>query len=33
MPSEKITLIIRRVQCNFCSSTHALLPSTIVPYS
>lgn len=29
----KIPLRIRRVQCNLCNATHALLPSGIVPYS
>ena len=29
----KIPLTIRRVQCSLCKVTHALLPSTIVPYS
>lgn len=29
----KIPLQIRRVQCNFCNATHALMLSGIVPYS
>lgn len=29
----KIHLLIRRVQCDICCTTHALLPSGIVPYS
>ena len=29
----KIPLLIRRVQCDICCTTHALLPSGIVPYS
>lgn len=29
----KLPLLIRRVQCNLCHATHALLPSSIVPYS
>lgn len=32
-PAGKIPLIIRRVQCSLCSATHALHPSSIVPYS
>lgn len=29
----KVTLSVRGVQCTFCSTTHALLLSSIVPYS
>lgn len=29
----KIALLIKRVKCSFCGKTHAILPSTIVPYS
>lgn len=29
----KVSLSVRRVQCSFCSTTHALLLSGIVPYS
>ena len=32
-PMGKIALVIRRVQCSLCGASHALLPSTIVPYS
>ena len=28
-----LSLVIQRVKCNFCSKTHALIPSLIVPYS
>lgn len=31
--SNKVTLKIQRVLCTNCNSTHALLPSFIVPYS
>lgn len=29
----KIPLAVRRLQCSLCNTTHALLPSDIVPYS
>ena len=32
-PGERSHWTIRRVQCSLCKVTHALLPSTIVPYS
>ena len=32
-PAGKITLLIKRIRCSFCGKTHAILPSTIVPYS
>lgn len=32
-PMGKISFAIRRVQCGLCRATHALLPSSIVPYS
>ena len=33
LPKEKITLVILRVICKKCNTTHAILPSFIVPYS
>lgn len=30
---RKLPLLIRRVRCSICHATHALLPSSIVPYS
>ncbi len=33
VPSGKIHFRICRVKCAFCGKTHALLPSSIVPYS
>ena len=33
LPEEKITLVILRVICGKCDTTHAILPSFIVPYS
>lgn len=32
-PMGKTSIAIRRVRCGLCRATHALLPSTIVPYS
>ncbi len=29
----KVALVVRRVQCTFCNTTHSLFPSGIVPYS
>ena len=33
LPEEKIILVILRVICKKCNTTHAILPSFIVPYS